>query len=208
MKNISDVYDYLSNLLEEKGSPGLSTIYSLIPSTMTENDCIEIEQSLNTKLPKSYKQLLLAYNWTNMRINYLYLYYGSREIVDSNKLDATPYVDFYKARKMFEIGLIEADRLFVSTDRSGSFGTGEVGIFKHDSPNEDDPGFVSTNLERMIVCSAIDLRIKEDNSYFDWDEAERAEREEALMATIMKEIVKVEPRADASSFWDGFIRGY
>ncbi len=207
MQTLDQVKLFLNELEANEKSPVISTFYHLGPPTITENDCQQVERMLSIHLPKSYRDMLISYDWQNLRLGGMRLYANIRELISRNQATVNPFCEFYRLHHLLEIGSYEADSICVNLKDYDQYEAGMIVYIDHEEYPSPVIEFVSTNLENLLVCAAIDLRIKKQKNYYNWSQ-ERSLEEEELYVQITKQVENIEPRASLSSFWYRFIRGF
>jgi hypothetical protein len=208
MRTISEVKEYLDGLREREQSPVIARTLHLPDSQMTEADCQFIEEELDIELPESYRRFLLLYDWADLRLAYLEFFASADTIIESNLPPANPFYAFNRENGLLEIGSYEADPICIRIQENNGQPTGQVVCLNHESYPEFEVRFVSGDVERLVVCAAIDLQLKKEVDYYGWSDDQKLEDEEALFNQIMDAILEVEPRARETSFWYGFVRGF
>jgi hypothetical protein len=208
MRTIGEVKEFLDRLARKEESPVIAETVRLPPSQMTEADCQLIDRELSIRLPESYRRLLLAYDWSNLRLGNLRLFGGARAIIENNRPSRNPFHKSYRANHLLEVGCYEADSVCVRLRSRNKSEGGEIVYIDHSKYPEVKAEFVSGDLERLVVCAAIDLRFKKEARYYEWRGTRPQGEEESLYSRIMDAILRVEPRATESSFWYKFIRGF
>jgi hypothetical protein len=207
MCTISEVKEFLDKLAEKEQSPAIASTLRLSPAQMTEVDCQYIDKELGIRLPESYRSLLLAYDWSNLRLGNLHFFSSAHVIIENNLASKNPFYEFYKANHLIEIGYYEADTVCVRLQNHGGL-EGEIVYLNHARYPEMKAEFVSSSFERLVICAVIDLRLKKEANYYEWSDSQLLSEGESLYSQIMDAILKIEPRANEVSFWRKFIRGF
>lgn len=201
MDTIKEVKDFLDKLYQQKKSPVVAkTFYLGIPG-IKEAECQDIEKKLNIQIPETYRSFLLAYDWSTLRLGNLKFFSNAQTIIDNNQMSTNPFYEFYRANNLLEIGNYEANPICIRLkNKIGS--EGEIVCLDHNSYPKPEVMFVSSNFERLVVCAAINLRLKTEAG------DSQSENIEELYNQIISAILRVEPRANESPFWYNLIRGF
>jgi len=100
MRSLSDVKDYLDRGIKEGTLPDYD-MYHMNTATITEKDCLEIENSLNCKLPEDYRTALLSYDFSNLGLGNAD-FYSKAELIEYNQY--SPDKETYLKNRVLEFG--------------------------------------------------------------------------------------------------------
>jgi hypothetical protein len=203
VKTIDEAKRFLDTLAKKKREP-IASVYRLGPPQISKADCRRVERELNVRLPASYRSLLLSFGWNTLNLSNLEFHASAQELIDRNRASVNPFYEFYQAHHLLGIGNYEADPICVGLEGGRE---GEIFYIDHNQYPELQAEFIASSFERLIVCATINAQIKEDVSYYEWDDAQ-LDQEEPLYNRVLEAISEVEPGASKGSFWYNFIRGF
>jgi hypothetical protein len=211
MQTIREVREFLDQLREQVPFPVVARRLCLDMPGISEMDCQRIEQELSIRLPKLYRDILLAYDMRSLELGSISFLGDAQRIIHMNQSPINPLLEFNKKNHLLQIGNSEADvicmRLEEYRDHEGEIVY--VSHAKYPRPEQAETEFVCSDFEKLMICATIDLKLRKEAGYSEWsDELIGSEREKALAQQIMNEIIKIEPRAGESSFWYYFIGGF
>jgi len=135
----------------------------------------------------------------------------AQRIIYMNQSSVNPFLAFNKKNHLLQIGSSESDVICIRLEEHGNH-EGEIVYISHTKyprPEQAEAEFVCSDFEKLVICAAMDLRLRKEAGYSEWsDESIGSEKEKALSQQIMDEIIKTEPRARESSFWHYFIGAF
>jgi hypothetical protein len=205
MQTMDEVKSFLDELVLREKSSILTQGYRLNRNGLTEDDCQSIEHRLNIQISSSLRSLMMKYDWSNLAIGGLSFHGTAKEMFEINTF-YSPFQKVYREMGLLQIGENEADPICAFVKKYKGFQEGEVVQIYHDEfLKTRETEFVASNFETLIFCLATNLKMKKDVGYSRSKYPEESRTQ--LFNNIFEEILKIEPRANESSFWEGVIEG-